>query len=138
MNTISNRHFLVVDDEPFIRAVVTRFLRDSGAASVVEAADGEAAIAAIAGYDLPFSAVVSDVNMLPMNGIALLRAIRTGEAGCKRNTPVLMLTVNAETKPAAEASALGADAFVLKPIHREAFIERLEWILEHKAAAAAP
>src|ERR1700761_1141627 len=102
MSSISNRHFLVVDDEPFIRTVVTRFLRDSGAAAVVEAADGEAAIAAIAGYDLPFSAIISDINMLPMNGIELLRAIRTGAAGCKRNMPVLMLTVNTETQPAAD------------------------------------
>jgi CheY-like chemotaxis protein len=130
----ANRHFLVVDDEAFIRTVVARFLKGSGAANVVEAADGGAAIAAMADYDLPFAAVISDINMAPVNGIELLRAIRTGRDGLKRNTPVLMLTVHSEPDLVAEAVALGADAFVLKPIHREDLIERVFHVLERAAA----
>lgn len=62
-NCFANRHFLVVDDEAFIRTVVARFLKGSGAANVVEAADGGAAIAALADYDLAFDAVISDIQM---------------------------------------------------------------------------
>lgn len=133
MNTkdcFANRHFLVVDDEAFIRTVVARFLRGSGAANVVEAADGGAAIAAMAAYALKFDAVISDINMRPVNGIELLRTIRAGRNGLKENTPVLMLTVHAEAELVAEAMALDADAFVLKPIHREDLIERVLRVLE--------
>jgi CheY-like chemotaxis protein len=128
MNTherLDNRHFLVVDDEPFIRTLVGRFLTRAGAAQVVEAADGREAIALIGSHDMVFDAVITDVRMQPIDGIELLRAIRTGAGGLKRNTPVLMLTAHAEADLVSEALALDADAFVLKPVDREALIERV-------------
>jgi CheY-like chemotaxis protein len=131
LDCLMNRHFLVVDDEEFVRILVTRFLKRSGAAGVVEAADGRQAIAAIKSYEMAFDAVLSDVNMRPMNGIELLRAIRTGAEGLKRNTPVLMLTAHSEAELVAEALALDADAFVVKPVKREALIERVLRVLEH-------
>jgi CheY-like chemotaxis protein len=133
MNTadcLANRHFLVVDDEEFIRTLVARFLTRSGAAKVVEAADGAAAMAAMASYDMTFDAVISDINMRPVNGIDLLRAIRTGAGGLKRNTPVLLLTVHGEAELVAEAMALDVDAFVLKPVERKSLIDRLLRVFE--------
>lgn len=129
-NCLANRHFLVVDDEEFVRVLVTRFLKRSGAAGVVEAADGHEAIAAIGSYEMVFDAIISDVKMRPMNGIELLRAIRTGAGGLKRNIPVLMLTAHAEAELVAEALALDADAFVVKPVKREALIDRVLRVLE--------
>lgn len=133
MNTedcLANRHFLVVDNESFIRTLVTRFLKRSGAAAVVEASDGAQAMAAIGSYDMAFDAVISDINMRPVNGIDLLRAIRTGAGGLKRNTPVLLLTVHGEAALVAEAMALDADAFVLKPVDRKSLIDRILRVLE--------
>ena len=137
MNTVdclANRHFLVVDDEGFIRTLVARFLKRSGAAAVVEAADGGQAMAAIASYDMTFDAIISDINMRPVSGIELLRAIRTGAGGLKRNTPVLLLTVHAEAELVAEAMALDADAFVLKPVERKSLIDRVLRVLESMAS----
>ena len=65
-----------------------------------------------------------------------MRTIRAGRDGLKRDTPVLMLTVNAEPELVVEAVALGADAFVLKPIHREDLIESVFHVLEDAAAGA--
>jgi CheY-like chemotaxis protein len=127
---LTNRHFLVVDDEEFVRALVTRFLKRSGAAGVVEAADGREAIAAIGSYEMVFDAIISDVRMRPMNGIELLRAIRTGEGGLKRNIPVVMLTAHAEAELVEQALALDADAFVVKPVKREALLERVLRVLQ--------
>jgi CheY-like chemotaxis protein len=135
--SLANRYFLVVDDEEFVRILVARFLKRFGAAGVVEAADGREAIAAIEASDMTFDAVLTDVNMRPVNGIDLLRAIRTGEGGLKRNTPVLMLTAHAEAGLVAEALALDADAFVLKPVKREDLIERVLRIMEHSVPIQA-
>jgi len=126
----TNRHFLIVDDEEFVRTLVARFLKQSGAAGVVEAADGNEAIAAIHSYDMLFDVVISDIHMRPTNGLELLRAIRTGAGGLKRNTPVLMLTAYAEADFVAEALALDADAFVVKPVGRETLIDRVVRVLE--------
>lgn len=127
---LANRHFLVVDDEEFVRTLIVRFLTQAGAAAVVEAADGAQAIAAIRSYDMTFDAVISDVNMRPMNGLELLSAIRTGAGGLKRNASVLMLTAHAQAERVAEALALDADAFVVKPVGREALIDRVVRVLE--------
>lgn len=134
---LANRHFLVVDDEEFIRTLVARFLKRSGAAAVVEAADGAQAMAAINSYDMTFDAVISDINMRPVNGIDLLRAIRTGAGGLKRNTPVLLLTVHGEAELVAEAMALDADAFVLKPVERKSLIDRILRVLEGTVTIAS-
>jgi CheY-like chemotaxis protein len=128
---LANRHFLVVDDEEFVRSLVARFLMRSGAANVVEAADGREAIAAIGSYEMVFDAIISDVKMRPMNGIELLRSIRTGAGGLKRNTPVVMLTAHAEAELVDQALALDANAFVVKPVKREALINRVLRVLLH-------
>ncbi len=133
MNTedrLANRHFLVVDDEEFIRSLIVRFLKQAGAAGVVEAADGMQAIEAIGKSDMAFDAVITDIKMRRMNGLELLRAIRTGARGLKRNMPVLVLTAHAEAEHVAEALALDADAFVVKPVGREPLIDRVIRVLE--------
>jgi CheY-like chemotaxis protein len=127
---LANRHFLVVDDEEFIRSLVVRFLKQAGAAGVVEAGDGLQAIEAIGESDMAFDAVITDINMRAMNGLELLRAIRCGARGLKRNMPVLVLTAHAEAVHVAEALALDADAFVVKPVGREPLIDRVLRVLE--------
>jgi CheY-like chemotaxis protein len=131
IDRLANRHFLVVDDEEFVRSLVARFLMRSGAANVVEAADGREAIAAIGSYEMVFDAIISDVKMRPMDGIELLRSIRTGAGGLKRNTPVVMLTAHAEAELVDQALALDANAFVVKPVKREALINRVLRVLLH-------
>jgi DNA-binding NarL/FixJ family response regulator len=128
---LANRHFLVVDDEEFVRVLVTRFLNRSGAAGVVAVADGREAIDAILNYEMAFDAVITDINMRPMNGIDLLRAVRMGTEGLKRNMAVIVLTAHSEAALVAEALALDANAFVVKPVEREVLVERIMRVLEH-------
>ncbi len=127
---LMNRYFLVVDDEEFIRVLVVRFLKQAGAAGVVEAADGLQAIEAIGKSDMAFDAIITDIQMPQMNGLELLRAIRCGARDLKRNTPVLVLTAHTEAAHVAEALALDADAFVVKPVGRELLIDRVLRVLE--------
>jgi two-component system chemotaxis response regulator CheY len=132
-----NRFFLVVDDEEFVRRVVVRYLTQAGAAGVVEASDGSAAIAAIHASPMSFDAVVTDLNMRPMNGLALLKAIRVGENGLKRNMPVIMLTAHAEATYVAQALALDADSFVVKPVSKEDVLSRVARVVERRSPLRA-
>src|ERR1700761_355305 len=102
---LTNRYFLVVDDEDFVRKLVARYLKAAGAAGVIEATNGEEAIGVIDAYDVAFDAVITDVEMAPVDGIELLRTIRTGTHGLKRNLPVLVLTAHADGENAAQALA---------------------------------
>jgi two-component system chemotaxis response regulator CheY len=134
LDRLINRHFLVVDDEQFIRTLVAGFLKQAGASEVVEASDGRQAIKKILSYDFAFDAIISDIMMRPMNGLELLSAIRMGAEGIKRNIPVLMLTQYPELEMVGEAMRLDANAFIVKPIGNDALAERVVRVIEHAIA----
>ena len=61
---------LVVNDEPMVRALINRVLTDEGY-EVVSVADGQAAIEAVRGAEVPFDLVVTNilhVDDLPAGG----------------------------------------------------------------------
>src|SRR5688500_11814793 len=79
---------LIVDDEPMVRDVLTRYLTRSGFLTE-SASDGEAAIAA---FDASRPDLVLLDLMLPrVDGFAVFRSIRARAA-----TPVIMLTARGE------------------------------------------
>jgi CheY-like chemotaxis protein len=135
-DSLANRYVLVVDDDVFVRNIVARFLRQAGAADVVEVASGREALNAIRSYEMGFDAIVSDVEMRPTNGLELLKAIRTGDGGLHRNLAVVLLTAHGDADLVGEALALDADAFVLKPIGRDELAERVLRVVERRTKIA--
>lgn len=98
---------LVVDDDPDARALARGALLHEGHA-VVEAADGEAALEAIAagGVDL----VVLDLGLPHRNGLDVLTEVRR-----RGDLPVIVLTGRAEESDRVVALRLGADDYLVKP-----------------------
>jgi PAS domain S-box-containing protein len=66
---------LLVDDDEAVRTVIAEQLRDSGT-SVVEAASGDEAIAAIERAGPRFDVILSDYAMPGRNGIQTIKAVR--------------------------------------------------------------
>ena len=119
------RHnFLVVDDESFSRGIVRRILVGLGA-EVQGVADGEAAIDALRKSDSGVHCIITDFNMPKMNGLELLKAIRIGTAGIRRELPVVMLTGHSDTDLLGTALALDANGFIVKPVSQKTLSERL-------------
>jgi PAS domain S-box-containing protein len=67
---------LLVDDEPMVRRPLCRLLRSFGY-EVTEASDGAQALAIAQAH--PFDAILSDLNMPDMDGLALQRALHDGQ-----------------------------------------------------------
>ena len=65
--------------------------------------------------------VVSDVRMMPMDGIALLKEIRTRYP----HLPVVLMTAFADVDRAVEAMRAGACDFLLKPFEPKALLEHV-------------
>ncbi|MBK7899018.1 MAG: sigma-54-dependent Fis family transcriptional regulator [Azonexus sp.] len=106
---------LVVEDDPCLREALCDTLELAGRAFV--AADGgEAALRALEAQ--AFSIVVSDVRMLPMDGIALLKAVRQRLP----HLPVVLMTAFAEVEKAVDAMRSGACDFLLKPFEPAALL----------------
>jgi CheY-like chemotaxis protein len=100
---------LIVDDDAFIRKLIATTLEDVSGFSLVEAADGDEAIAA-AERHLP-RIVFLDIDMPGLDGIAACRAMR--ERPELDATRIVMLTAGSEHEHAAHDA--GADLFLTKP-----------------------
>ncbi|MGE5234185.1 MAG: sigma-54-dependent transcriptional regulator [Acidobacteriota bacterium] len=103
---------LVVDDEAAIRESLRMILEYEGY-RVEEAASGAAALARVA--DSRPDAVLLDIKMPEMDGLALLAAFR--ERGY--DMPVLMISGHGDVSTALEAARRGAYDFFEKPLQRE-------------------
>ena len=109
---------LIVNDEGAVRRVIATTLRTSGF-SVTDAARGEEALALLS--STRFDAVLLDMNMPGMGGIAVCRAIRK----LSPELPVLMLTVRDSEDDKVEALDAGADDYVTKPFAVRELVARV-------------
>ena len=103
---------LVVDDEPFIVGAFGRMLAASGF-EVKGVANGRLALEELAANR--YEAVVSDILMPGMDGMALLRAIRERDL----DLPVIVLTGSPTLDTAMKAVELGALRYLTKPVDPE-------------------
>ena len=110
-----NLPILVVEDDPSLREAIGDTLELAGR-PYVAVDGGEAALQAL--QTQAFSIVVSDVRMMPMDGITLLKAIR----GRLPHLPVVLMTAYAEVEKAVDAMRAGACDFLLKPFEPAALL----------------
>ncbi len=109
---------LVVEDDPNLREAVCDTLELAGQA-VVSAAGGEDALKLLSAQAVAL--VVSDVRMMPMDGITLLKEIRSRFP----HLPVVLMTAYADVDRAVEAMRSGACDFLLKPFEPKALLEHV-------------
>jgi two-component system, response regulator, stage 0 sporulation protein F len=107
---------LVVDDEPDIAEMFRqRFRREvrQGTYVLHFAASGEAALDTLANGVRPeLIVILSDINMPGMDGLALLRAIKTRWPAY----PVMMVTAYGDDERRRLAGEYGAIEFITKPV----------------------
>jgi two-component system chemotaxis response regulator CheY len=117
---------MIVDDSLMVRQQVGSALTAAGI-DVLEAQDGKDALDKLATAP-GTSLIVLDVNMPNMNGIELLRQLRSQGS----RVPVIMLTTEGEPRMMQEAKALGARGWIIKPFKPELLVAAVR-----KLAAAA-
>ena len=105
----AKERILVVDDEQNARVALRTMLSEEGY-EVLEAADGEEALALLPGFGP--SVVLADVRMPKLDGITLLRRAR--EQGS--DAIFLMMTAHASVQTAVEAMRAGAENYLTKPL----------------------
>ena len=103
-----NPSILIVDDEPDITRTFAQILRTEGY-DVMTAPNGPTALAIL--RDHPVDVMLLDLAMPGMDGLAVLRAIRT----LPMHTAVVVISAHIEPSGEAEAKRLGAAAVLSKP-----------------------
>lgn len=111
MSFVQHLKVLVVDDTTTSRILISELLQDMGIRQISLAKDGEQALRMI--MDQPQHLVISDFNMPKLDGLGLLKAIRT--YGPTRNTPFIILTGKSDRALLERAAALGVNNYLTKP-----------------------
>lgn len=117
---MSSAHVLIVDDDIALLQALPEALRLRLDAVTVDTCDtAPEALGRIAATD--YDAIVSDIKMPGMDGLALLAEIRA----LRPDTPTLLITGHGEHDLAVQALRGGAYDFIQKPIDREYFVASL-------------
>ena len=123
-------NILVVDDELGIRELLFEILNDEG--HQVELAENAAQARAARQISRP-DLVLLDIWMPDTDGVTLLKEWAT--AGLL-NMPVVMMSGHATIDTAVEATRIGAQAFLEKPITLQKLLKAVEGALARKSATA--
>ncbi len=110
---------LLVDDEPHIRKYVSLILKQLGNPVVVQAGNGEEALAVYQRENPDL--VLMDVNMPQMDGLATLKRLKEIDP----NAVVIMLTSLANRETIEQALELGAANYIRKDTPREEIAKSL-------------
>jgi CheY-like chemotaxis protein len=119
-------HILLVEDSPEVSLSVREILASAGH-TIEDAASGKEAIKALKASK--FDAIVSDIWMPEMDGIALLKEIR----GAGNDIPVVVISGGAPNAPltytAPLAATFGANMVVYKPFEKAELLKAIETVL---------
>ncbi|CEF53373.1 response regulator [Acetobacter ghanensis] len=111
MPAASQIRALIVDDQASIRQVLANSLAEIGFTNIAQRKDGKEALEYL--DQNPTHLVISDFNMPVMDGLALLRAVRSNPKIQK--VAFIILTSEASKDLVQEAVKAGVNNFLAKP-----------------------
>lgn len=115
---------MVVDDAESMRGLVSITLNNAGY-STVEAESGMDALEKLSVQ--PVNMIISDVNMPGMNGIELVKQLKSNPS--HKFIPVVMLTTHKTDDMKRQGQAAGAKAWIVKPFKPETILKVVQKII---------
>ena len=131
--TVMGARVLLVDDNPVNRQVVRLFTTQL-APKIVEAANGEEALARLA--EQPFDIVLLDVHMPVMDGRETIKRIRASDQPW-RDIPVIALTADAMSGDRERYIGMGMSDYISKPIDSRDLATKYVRLLQAHAFASS-
>jgi two-component system chemotaxis response regulator CheY len=111
---------LVADDSRVMRRIIIRALNEIGLTEVVEANDGDEALAAFAKQGIGL--VLTDWNMPKKTGLEVIQGIR----GSGSKVPIIMITTESEKARVFSAIEAGVTDYLIKPFDAETLRGKVE------------
>lgn len=121
------RQILVVDDQPEILDMIADILGEKY--EILVASNGVEAIEVLES-SMP-SLIISDIIMPEMNGIELIKQVKTNEK--TRYIPVILLSSKSDIESRIEVMETGANLFITKPFHPQYLMAAVDNILQNHA-----
>ncbi len=123
---------LIVDDFSAMRRIIKNLLHELGFDNTHEADDGSSALPLL--NNGKFDLLITDWNMRKMQGIDLLRAVRSDSR--LASLPVLMVTAESRRDQIVEAAEAGINGYIVKPFTAQTLQEKIDKIFDRLNAAA--
>jgi two-component system chemotaxis response regulator CheY len=114
---------LIADGNAYMRRLTRTMLMNLGAKSAMETADGLAALEKIREDDPDI--VLLDWDMPVLNGMEVVRIVRSPGVFPRPNIPIIMLTERAHHSAVTAAMRAGVHEFLIKPTSPKALRDRL-------------
>ena len=117
---------LVVEDSPTMRQLIVFALKRLNTLKVTEADDGVDALKKLQGQK--FDILITDINMPIMDGLKLVSLVR--KDATHKDIPIVIITTEGAQEDRQRALALGANAYITKPIQAPQVINTVKELLK--------
>jgi two-component system chemotaxis response regulator CheY len=117
----------IVDDNENMRLLLRRLLNVLGLRMIGEHVDGASALADLARLEPDF--ILTDLSMVPMDGVAFTQAIRRSTDAKVRVLPIIMITGHTERSRIEAARDAGVSEILAKPVTPANLYHRIEQII---------
>jgi two-component system chemotaxis response regulator CheY len=116
---------MVVEDSPTMRQLIVFALKRIKGLEVIEADDGVDALRKMQQAKLDI--LITDINMPIMDGLKLVKRVRSDEQ--LKSIPIVIITTEGADEDRQRALALGANAYITKPIQAPQVIAKVKELL---------
>lgn len=123
---MSNLNALVVEDSPTMRQLIVFALSRLKNLKVTEADDGVDGLKKLS--QAKFDILITDINMPIMDGLKLVAMVRNDEN--HKHIPIVIITTEGAQEDRQRALALGANAYITKPIQAPQVISKVKELLK--------
>ena len=122
---MTNFNVLVVEDSPTMRQLIVFALKRIRGFKISEANDGVDGLKKLSAdkYDL----ILTDINMPIMDGLKLVSMVRNDPN--YKETPIIIITTEGAAEDRERALALGANAYITKPIQTTQILETVKKLM---------
>ena len=121
---------LVVEDSPMMRQLLVLALSRLKRLTTIEAHDGVDGLRKLATGR--FDIILTDINMPVMDGLKLVKRIRSDPT--HRDVPIVVITTEGSNEDRDRAMQLGANAYITKPIQAPQVIATVRELLDIETA----
>ncbi len=119
-------NILVVEDSPTMRQLIGFAVKRIPDSKVIEATDGVDALKKLSSQKIDI--ILADINMPIMDGLKLVSLVKNNPS--YKNIPVIMITTEGAEEDKKRALAIGANAYLTKPIQTQELMKLVSSFLE--------
>ena len=122
-------NILVVEDSPTMRQFISFAMKRIPNARVIEATDGVDALKKLSSDKIDL--ILADINMPVMDGLKLVSLVRGNPVF--KDIPIIMVTTEGAEEDRKRAIAIGANAYLPKPIQTQELLKLVTTFLSDQS-----